>query len=145
MECKVRLHHFAISVEDLERSVAWYHDNFGLEVLHRMVIEHNQTRVAFVGNDQWAIEILEVPAHKPIPEYRLHPDTDNAVCGIKHFCIITDDNRAFIDRLKSRGVNVCFEYQPEGTGPESYCAFINDPDGNVIEVFDSRNSVIGYR
>ena len=49
----------------------------------------------------------------------------------------------YIAWLKSQGVKVVFEFQPGGV--ESYAAFINDPDGNVIEVFDSENLVCGRR
>lgn len=143
METNVRLHHLAISVENLERSVDWYKKMLGLEVINRMTIEHNGTKIAFVGNEQFVIEILEVPDHNPIPADRSHPDTDNATCGVKHFCIITDNNLDYIAWLKSQGVKVVFEFQPGGV--ESYAAFINDPDGNVIEVFDSENLVCGRR
>lgn len=143
MEPKVRLHHIAISVEDLERSVSWYKEMMGLSEIRRMTIEHNGTKIAFMGNEQFVIEILEVPGHKPIPKDRSHPDEDNATCGVKHFCIIADGNIEYIEWLKSKGAKIVFEFQPGGI--ESYAAFINDPDGNVIEVFDTNNLVAGQR
>lgn len=139
MKAKVCLHHMAMSVKDLEESVAWYREMFGMSVIHTMTIEHTGARIAFVGNEDFVIEMLEVPGVKPLPEGRSHPDTDNAVMGFKHYCIIVENNKSFIEELKRKGVKVVFEFQP--AGEESYAAFINDPTGNVIEVFDSRNRV----
>lgn len=144
MQPKVRIHHTALSVDDLERSVAWYKEMLGLEELHRMEIEHNGTKICFVGNEQFALELLEVPGHNPIPADRSHPDTDNATCGVKHICIMVDNNIDYINWLKENGVKIAFEFQPD-EDIVGYAAFINDIDGNVIEVFDSRNPVIGRR
>ena len=140
---KVRLHHFAMSVGNLQESIAWYQEMFDLKVISTMTIEHTGAHIAFVGNENFLIEMLEIPNAKPLPAERNHPDTDNSTLGMKHYCIIVDNNIEFIENLKAKGVQIVFEFQPGGE--ESYAAFINDPTGNVIEVFDSRNMVAGER
>ncbi len=139
MSAKVKLHHVAMSVNDLEESVAWYEEMFGMKVVHTMTIEHTGSKIAFVANEDFVIEMLQVPGSAPNPKERNHPDTDNAVQGFKHYCITVENNKEFIKGLVEKGVKIVFEFQPGGE--ESYCAFINDPTGNVIEIFDDRNRV----
>jgi len=137
MSIKTTFHHVALSVIDLEQSINWYDDVFGLKLLSRMELPHNGTLVAFVGNDNFIIELFERPDAKPLPPERSHPDTDNMTHGCKHFCVCVDDNVRFIKDLKMRGVKVAFE--PEGV--PDYCAFVLDPTGNLVEVFDKTNDV----
>ncbi len=139
MKPKVCLHHIAMSVRDLNQSVAWYEEMFDMHIINTMTVEHTGAHIAFVGNQDFVIEMLQIPGSDPLPEGRSHPDTDNAVLGFKHYCIYVEDNKTFVEELKSKGVKVVFEFQPGGE--ESYAAFINDPTGNVIEVFDVRNRV----
>jgi len=132
MEPTTIFHHIALSVKDLEESVKWYDDVFDLKVLSRMTIPHNGARLAFIGNGNFIIELIQMPDSKPLPPERGHPDTDNATQGWKHLCVSVDNNYEFVQRLKARGIKVAFE--PKGM--PRYGAFILDPDGNIIEIFD---------
>ena len=134
-----KFHHIALSVRDLEESVAWYETMFGLKVINRMFFDAVQMSIAFVGNEDFVIELLSVPNAKPLPEGRNHPDTDNATLGVKHFCIQVENNKEFIAEMVRKGAKIVFETQPGGD--ESYAAFVNVPTGNVIEIFDDRNHV----
>lgn len=130
---EVRFHHVALSVPSLEESVEWYQEMLGFSVLSRMTIPHNGVNLVFLGNGEFIIEVLEVPGADPLPEGRSHPDSDNSTLGVKHFCIAVDDNVSFVQRLREKGVKVVFE----PAGMPAYCAFINDPTGNIIEIFDT--------
>jgi len=130
-------HHVAISVKDLDESIKWYDDVFGLKLVSGFTLPHNGVKIAFIGNGGFFLELLEVPGAKPLPPERSHPDTDNATQGCKHFCVCVENNVEFVRGLKERGVAVAFE--PKDV--PSYCAFILDPTGNVIEVFDKTNDI----
>ena len=132
MEPMTFFHHVALSVKDIEESIKWYEDVFDLKVLSRMTIPHNDTKIAFIGNSSFIIEMLQFPNANPLPPERSHPDTDNATLGCKHFCVSVENNYEFVQNLKARGIKVAFE--PEGM--PRYGAFILDPTGNIIEVFD---------
>lgn len=132
MEPKTVFHHVALSVADIEESIKWYDEVFDLKVQSRLTIPHNGTKIAFVGNSDFCIEMFEYPGANPLPPGRSHPDTDNATLGCKHFCVSVENNVEFVRDLKDRGVKIVFEPQ----GMPSYCAFILDPTGNVIEIFD---------
>lgn len=132
MEPKTTFHHVALSVKDMDESIKWYDDVFDLKVISRMTIPHNGVHLAFIGNSDFIIELLEIPDAKPLPPGRSHPDTDNATLGCKHFCVAVENNVEFVKKLKARGIKIAFE----PAGMPRYCAFILDPTGNIIEVFD---------
>ena len=137
MKPSVKLHHIAMTVKDTKESVDWYEKMFGMHVVRTMHIDHTGADITFMGNGDFMIEMFDIPGAAPLPDGRSHPDTDNAVMGLKHYCIYVDNNKEFVADLVSKGVNVAFEFQP---GDETtYAAFINDPTGNVIEVFDTKN------
>ena len=128
----MKLNHVAISVPDLEESVAWYKEYLGFKEVSRMTIPHNGVKLVFMENG-FGIELIEVPGSKEMSPERSHPDTDNNTQGVKHICIAVENNREYVNNLREKGVKVVFE--PEGM--PSYGAFINDNAGNIIEVFDS--------
>jgi methylmalonyl-CoA/ethylmalonyl-CoA epimerase len=137
MESLTTLHHVAMSVRDIEESIKWYDEFFGLKLLSRMTLPHNGTLVAFIGNSDFIIELFERPGANPLPPDRSHPDTDNMTHGCKHFCVCVENNVEFVKDLKARGVQIAFE--PKGV--PNYCAFVLDPTGNIVEIFDKTNDV----
>jgi catechol 2,3-dioxygenase-like lactoylglutathione lyase family enzyme len=136
-----KYNHTALSVRDLEESIEWYGEFFGLKELSRMTIPHNGFKLAFIGNENFTLELFCVPGANPLPEGRSHPDTDNCTLGVKHMCFAVDNNREFIQNLKERGVKIAFE----PPNMPSYAAFINDPTGNIIEIFDTSFDVASIR
>lgn len=137
MAAIAKLGHVAISVESIEDSLAWYRDVFGFERLTEKVLAHSNTKVTYIGNGDFIMELIQSPNPKPLPPERSHPDSDNAVLGMKHFCVLVDDSEGFVAKLKEKGVPVVLEPKTSAT----YVAFINDPTGNVIEVYDSTHDV----
>lgn len=127
-----KLHHVAISVPNLEESVAWYTEMLGLREIMRAGIPGTETRIAFVGNDDFQVEIFQVAGAKPLPKGRSMPNEDNATHGVKHLCLMVENARDYVAGLEARGVKKVFE--PEGM--PSYAAFVVDNAGNLIEFFD---------
>jgi catechol 2,3-dioxygenase-like lactoylglutathione lyase family enzyme len=103
----------SIKVRDTEKAIRFYRDVLGFSV--------RSDRPAFGFGGAW-LDVGDQQVHLvegPIPE-------DEG----QHFALQVDDIAAAIGDLRSRGVEV--------TDPipvnESQQAFVNDPDGNLIEL-----------
>jgi catechol 2,3-dioxygenase-like lactoylglutathione lyase family enzyme len=127
----MRLHHCAISVPDVEASIAWYQEMLGFEVFWRTVIPGLAVTLVQMKGAGFLLELFQVPGAAPLPEGRSHPDTDFRTHGVKHFAIEVSDAREFVKELQAKGVRLVHVAEFEGT----YGAFILDNSGNLIEIW----------
>ena len=130
----LRTNHFAVSVSDLERSIEWYRKVLGFKLLCRHVIEHIDTPVVHLDapDSGFVLELYSPPNAKPVPEERKTPDSDMKTNGNKHFSLTIADHKETIRKLDEMGIPVVFIAPCFGT----VGVFINDPDGNIIELFE---------
>lgn len=134
--------HVGISVADLDRSIAFYRDMFGMEPLMDIMpfsgekfeaimdIPGVTGRMCMIGKGSTNLELFEFDGSKPMdPEY---PVSDR---GISHFGIFVDDIAATYDKLQAAGVRI---HTPVITfmGGSMKATYCRDPDGNVFEVLE---------
>ena len=129
----LRTNHFAVSVSDLEQSIEWYQRVLGFKLLCRNMIDHINTPVAHLDapDSGFVLELYSPPNSKPVPEERKTPDEDMKTNGNKHFSLTIADHEETIKELEEMGIPVVFIAPCWGT----VGVFINDPDGNIIELF----------
>ena len=127
----MRIHHCAISVPDVEASIAWYREMLGFEVFWRTVIPGLGVTLVQMKGAGFIVELFQVPGAAPLPEGRSHPDIDFRTHGHKHFAIEVSDAREFVKELQAKGVRLVHVAEFEGT----YGAFILDNSGNLIEIW----------
>lgn len=136
------MNHVGISVADLDRSIAFYRDLLGMEVVVQGTFEGAQYedilrlkgvqgKVALlrIGNAQ--IELFQFAHPVPKPADPNYPVSDHR---ISHFCLNVRDIDAEYDRLVAAGV--VFHCPPLlffGTAKATYG---RDPDGNVFELLE---------
>ena len=138
--------HIGITVEDLERSVTFYRENFGFdylrgahftqpffaqnESLYELPPESTQCHTAVLVSPDKGIqlELFRFSHHRP-PE----PIPWNR-SGITHLAFVTDDVPAMAEQLRENGVVFCMNIgvRPDG----GRWVFIRDPDGNLIEIME---------
>jgi catechol 2,3-dioxygenase-like lactoylglutathione lyase family enzyme len=136
------VHHFALTVSDLERSLAFYRDlGFDL-VSDREVeggyveeitgIEGAHIRLAHLTGYGHNLELLEY--RQPRGAVRAGHLQD---VGSAHICLLTDDIDADVTQLRSRGITfrssgpVTTTSGPNKGGRGIYAT---DPDGNALEI-----------
>lgn len=127
----MQIHHCAVSVPDVEASIAWYHEMFGFEVAWRTTIPGLDVSLVQMKGAGFFVELFEVPGAAPLPADRSHPNTDFRTHGVKHFAIEVSGARDFVKELQAKGVRVVHVAEFEGT----YGAFILDNSGNLIEIW----------
>ncbi len=147
------IHHIAISTGDLERSLAFYRDLLGLEVIFddqswpkgaevadRITgLKDSSARYAMLKAGNAMIEIFEYESPPPKAS-----DPNRPVCdhGLTHICLDVVDVDAEYERLTAAGMT--FHCPPQQLGPAVKTTYGRDPDGNVLElqeVLDQDNAI----
>jgi catechol 2,3-dioxygenase-like lactoylglutathione lyase family enzyme len=131
----ISFHHVAISVADLDKSIAWYRDMLGFEEVVRMDqgVTEDKMSIGHIRRGNCYIELFQVAGSKPLPEYRRDPNADFKVQGLKHFALQVNDAKAAIKELTAKGVEIAFG--PVDT-PEICFVFIRDNSGNAFELIE---------
>lgn len=137
--------HAGITVSDLDRSLAFYRDLLGLELLWRRLYEEPEIRTITGVHDATAFDIamLRVPGSDldiELLEYRGCERRSGAArpCdyGTGHFCVFVRSIDALHADLLARGVRFHSDGPVEMTGGANRggkSLYSSDPDGYVIE------------
>jgi catechol-2,3-dioxygenase len=116
-----RFAHFVLRVGDIDRSIAWYQEVLGMEMVHRA------GKLAFMSYDEehHRIALAETPVDdEPVPGAR----------GLDHVAYAFDslgDLLSTYKRLAAKGIE---PYWPINHGP-STSLYYHDPDGHGVELF----------
>lgn len=130
------LHHYTISVADLDEAVRWYGRVLGFKLVYQNG-RHQWGRVGYMQAPGFLLEVFEVPHPRPLPSYAAgpEPDTDLSVCGHKHMALLHGNVDQAVDELQALGENVLSfkRVSLEGIG-EFVAAFFADNTGGLIEL-----------
>ena len=142
------MHHVGITVRDLEESLTWYEDIFGLkrefvaegagpELSVAVGVPEASLRFAFLRFGSCVVELLcyDNDGEKSY-------DRSNADVGSTHVCIDVPDIQASYDALRAKGVEFLAPPLHIDEGPLAGCAFtyFKDPNGVTLELFQSAGS-----
>lgn len=128
------IHHYTISVADMDQSVKWYREKLGFELITPIATSRTE-KITYVQNRGVRLKMVQVSNPNPLPPYRSHPTTDNAVQGHKHFSLRVKDGAQAERELRTLGVSIVFV----AVVGDTYGVFISDPTGNLIEVLQEKS------
>jgi catechol 2,3-dioxygenase-like lactoylglutathione lyase family enzyme len=137
--------HTGLTVRDLDRSLAFYRDTLGMEV----VIEQEKqggyleaivgypgahvrmAHLAFPG-DGHRIELFQYLE----PEGRGEPSEPRDI-GLTHVCLVVDDLGPLVERLREAGADFYSDPVEIDTGANAggLGVYLRDPDGITLELF----------
>lgn len=126
---KLRLDHPAITVKDLKRSIEFYRDILGFEVLGQMVQRNGTFKIVYLQAGDARIELF----HFTEKGRDLDPTVTDLDLGFKHLGFRVDDVDAVAAELKAKGVEFTVEPKDSSSGGVRL-AFFKDPDGNLLEI-----------
>jgi len=117
--------HVAFVTKDMEKSLHFYQNILGFEIIHEMPDES--------GND-WLI-YLRVCDGQYIElfyngEIEYSPKTENPT-GFMHICLEVEDVEKMAQHMRKNSVNLTVE--PQQGKDHNWQCWVNDPDGNPIE------------
>jgi len=125
-----RIDHLVLRVQDTERSIAFYGDLLGVEVVKRrddLGLVHLRAGVSM-------IDLVAVDGPTGRKGGAAAADTGR---NLDHLCLRIEpfDEAAILAHLESHGVprsaKAQVNFGAEGNGPSIYCS---DPDGNLVEL-----------
>ena len=129
----MRILHTMIRVGDLDRSIAFYTEILGMQLLRRTDYPEGRFTLAFVGYGDEAQEaVLELTHNWDTPGYELGN-------GFGHVALAVPDAAAACAAIKARGGKVVREAGPMKHGT-TIIAFVEDPDGYKIELIQRKEA-----
>lgn len=131
-----RILHTMIRVGDLDRSIGFYTDVMGMQLLRKNENKQYEYTLAFVGyGDESTGAVIELTYNWGTTEYE-----HGSAFG--HIAIGVDDIYATCDTLRAAGANITREPSPV-KGGLTEIAFVEDPDGYKIELIQNKSASAG--
>lgn len=126
----MRLLHTMLRVGDLDRSIAFYTELLGMQLLRRRDFPGGRFTLAFLGYGP--------ESEHTVLELTHNWDTDSYDLGTAygHIAIGVDDVYAACERIRAGGGRVVREPGPMQHG-STVLAFVEDPDGYRIELLSA--------
>ena len=137
------IHHTAISTPDIERSLSFYRDLLGFEVIYSSTwgvgtesadritgLKDSAARIVMLKAGNACVELFQYSNPTPKAAEPMRPVCDH---GVTHICLDVTDIDSEYTRLKAAGMT--FHCAPQGGGPLR-ATYGRDPDGNVVELLE---------
>lgn len=127
----MRILHTMLRVGDLKRSIAFYTQVMGMNLIRQHDNDEYQYTLAFVGyGDEADGAVIELTYNWGTTDY----DLGNAY---GHIAIEVDNAAATCDAIRNNGGSVTREAGPV-KGGTTVIAFVEDPDGYKIELIEKK-------
>jgi lactoylglutathione lyase len=125
----MRILHTMIRVGDLERSIEFYTEALGMELLRKQDYPGGRFTLAFLGyGDEESTAVIELTHNWDTTSYDLGD-------GFGHIAVGAEDISGACDRVRKHGGKVVREPGPMKHG-STVIAFVEDPDGYKIEFIE---------
>ncbi len=120
--------HTMLRVKNLEESVAFYRDQFGMRELRRIDVPDGKYTLAFMGyGDESTHTVLELTYNYG------HDHAYEIGTAFGHLAVGVPDIYATTERMRAAGTRITREPGPVKFGT-TLIAFVEDPDGYKIEL-----------
>lgn len=139
--------HSGISVSDLERSITFYHEMLGLELLKVEPVRKSRGDKLGVPGAEIQLAVIGIPGtvetfeliqyKKPAPLFGYGVPVNTLGCV--HIALRVDDIDKMVRDLKEKGIQFCSEtYEEIKDGPIAGMKWIyfKDPDGTNLELIE---------
>ncbi|MFA5633024.1 MAG: lactoylglutathione lyase [Thiohalobacteraceae bacterium] len=127
----MRILHTMLRTGDLDRSIAFYTEVLGMQLLRRKDYPDGKFTLAFIGyGDEQNNTVIELTYNWGVDKYDIGT-------GYGHIAIEVDDVYQATEEIKQRGGKILREAGPMNAGT-TIIAFIEDPDGYPVELIGKR-------
>lgn len=128
----MRLLHTMIRVGDLDRSIKFYTEVLGMQLLRRKEYPDGEFTLAFIGyGPESESTVIELTYNWGVDQYELGS-------AFGHFALEVDDVYQATEEIRQRGGKILRDAGPMNAGT-TIIAFIEDPDGYQIELIGKKH------
>ncbi|WP_287604478.1 lactoylglutathione lyase [Thiothrix sp.] len=128
----MRILHTMLRVGDLERSIAFYTNVLGMQLLRRKDYPAGEFTLAFIGyGDETDQTVLELTYNWGVDQYELGT-------AFGHIALEVSDVYAACEKMRAAGGKIIREAGPMNAGT-TIIAFLEDPDGYQIELIGEKH------
>ncbi|GLT83298.1 hypothetical protein SLE2022_015930 [Rubroshorea leprosula] len=128
-----RLLHVVYRVGDLDRSIKFYTECFGMKLLRKRDIPEEKYSNAFLGfGPEETNFVVKLTTDYGVTSYDIGT-------GFGHFAIATPDVYKLVEEIRAKGGNITREPGPV-KGGSTVIAFVKDPDGYIFELIQRENT-----
>ena len=127
------VHHICIQTNEYEKSVKFYTEILGFEIIKETKSFHNRYFNTWLQLDSFMIELQTGKIGEKLDEYNHRSE------GIVHFCIYADNIQDEYQRLKKLGFSNFLSKNGEDIYrvENGYLFKITAPEGTIIEIRDT--------
>ncbi|MCB9992885.1 MAG: VOC family protein [Hyphomicrobiaceae bacterium] len=128
--------HVAIKVTDVDRSLDYYRDRLGFEEMLRLHHDDGSLWLVYlrITDDQY-LEIFPGAENDRAPGWNAN--------GVNHICFLIDDLDATCARIEATGITLMSP--PKAGADGNRQAWLEDPDGNRIEMMEMAPDCVQYK
>jgi lactoylglutathione lyase len=125
------LEHAGLTVTDLDRSIAWYREMLGCQIVEELYWPESGNKAVYLSlGDQG--NLLEL-FHRPGPPATTKAYApDQTMARYEHICVHVEDVDAAYEELKAKGAR--FAVTPKPAKRHARLCVVVDPDGFRIEL-----------
>ncbi len=124
----MKIHHVAITVNNLKESQKFYQDFFGFKIAKKFERKDMKAKAIFLELKGFYIELW----HFTDMQKNSDDLKDIKIRGIRHIAFEVENLDKIISNFKARGVEVT---SPKLGASGHYYSFITDPNGIVLELY----------
>ncbi|MFO7548236.1 MAG: methylmalonyl-CoA epimerase [Acidimicrobiia bacterium] len=130
----LNLDHVAIAVHDLDAAIDGYRSRYGVEPLHREMVEEQGVEEAMIPVGGSFVQLLRpLAVDTPVGRYLARNGE-----GLHHLAFLVPDLEAALEHLRSEGARLVDEH-PRTGGRGARIAFVHPADlaGTLIELVEA--------
>jgi len=130
------LGHVAIKVTDVDRSLDFYVDKLGFPEMLRLHEEDGSLWLIYLRiTDEQYLEVFPGAENDRAPGWNAN--------GVNHLCLTVSNLEEVTELMQARGIKLLMPIKSGADGNRQ--AWIEDPDGNRIELMEMAPDCLQYR
>lgn len=122
------IHHVAVVVDDMEKSLAFWHAALGIELHELRDVPAEKSQVAFLPLPGAEVElVMPTTDDSGLAKY-----LDKRGPGMHHLCLEVDDIEAMLAQLKNKGIRLINEQPRTAVDGKKYAFIHPESTGGVL-------------